>query len=304
MPPKIQKCSICGTLETQKWFTLDRRSICFDCHDIQLNPPLEPVRERTPELPVTTAVPAASTTSVDPHCPMEVDGDINSAETISIAKEEATAVANADSYGPDEQTGEKGGLFSQDLQSPRRLRRRTCPTRTPIRRRVTKASRGNPNTKAKSRRTLLKKPPTRTPQETASTRSVQKLFHEDTWYQIGDIVSLLDTKDNTYYAQIRGLLVDTYNEKSAVLTWLIPTTASPPPNEGFDPATYQIGPDEDCPRRITYVKFVMHAPSSYYLDRNDPFPRPETYGPTNTTQRDNRNFVWASIAHLHYGDEK
>uniref|UniRef100_A0A182J802 Uncharacterized protein n=2 Tax=Anopheles atroparvus TaxID=41427 RepID=A0A182J802_ANOAO len=302
MPPKIQKCSICGTLETQKWFTLDRRSICYDCHDIQLNPPLEPVRERTPDLPEPAPV-AASTAEDEPLCPMEVDGD-NMGETQRNleAKEEAT-VANAEGFLGDEQTtGEKGVL--QGLQSPRRLRRRTCPTRTPIRRRVAKAGRGNHNTKGKSRRTLLKKPPTKTPHETASTRTVQKLFHEETWYQVGDIVSLLDTKDNTYYAQIRGLLVDTYNEKSAVLTWLIPTTASPPPNESFDPATYQVGPDEDCPRRLTYVKFIMHAPSGYYFDRNDPFPRPETYGPTNTTQRDNRNYVWASIAHLHYGSEK
>lgn len=59
--------------------------------------------------------------------------------------------------------------------------------------------------------------------------------------QIGDIVSLADYDDNTYYAQIRGLLVDTYCEKSAFLTWLIPTKSSPPPNKEFDPSTYLIG---------------------------------------------------------------
>lgn len=61
------------------------------------------------------------------------------------------------------------------------------------------------------------------------------------YYQTGDIVSLVDVKDNTYYGQIRGMLVDTYCEKSAYLTWLIPTQSSPPPNEKFDPSTYLIG---------------------------------------------------------------
>lgn len=44
-----------------------------------------------------------------------------------------------------------------------------------------------------------------------------------------------------YYAQIRGLLIDNYCEKSAFLTWLIPTQESPDPKEGFDAATYLIG---------------------------------------------------------------
>lgn len=36
-------------------------------------------------------------------------------------------------------------------------------------------------------------------------------------------------------------MTDQYCEKSAVLTWLLPTQASPPPDDGFDPATYIIG---------------------------------------------------------------
>lgn len=51
----------------------------------------------------------------------------------------------------------------------------------------------------------------------------------------------MDDKRNIYYAQIRGLLVDNYCEKSAYLTWLIPTQASPDPHDGFDPASYLIG---------------------------------------------------------------
>ena len=59
-------------------------------------------------------------------------------------------------------------------------------------------------------------------------------------YQIGDIVSFLDADDERlYYAQLRGFLMDQYCEKSAVVTWLVPTSASP--QRAFDPATYILG---------------------------------------------------------------
>lgn len=66
-------------------------------------------------------------------------------------------------------------------------------------------------------------------------------YFQGLYYQIGDIVSLIDVDGGTYYAQIRGLLQDQYCEKSAVLTWLLPTKNSPPPEQGFDPSTYIIG---------------------------------------------------------------
>lgn len=59
--------------------------------------------------------------------------------------------------------------------------------------------------------------------------------------QVGDIVSMIDLEGDIYYAQIRGFMTDQYCEKSAVVTWLLPTKASPPPEKGFDPATYIIG---------------------------------------------------------------
>ena len=49
-----------------------------------------------------------------------------------------------------------------------------------------------------------------------------------------------------YYAQFRGFLTDQYCEKSAVISWLLPTQNSPKPEDGFDPATYIIG-DNDNP---------------------------------------------------------
>lgn len=50
-----------------------------------------------------------------------------------------------------------------------------------------------------------------------------------------------DEEDNTYYAQIRGLLTDQFCNKSAAITWLLPTQESPPSKDTFDPATYIIG---------------------------------------------------------------
>uniref|UniRef100_A0A182KG35 GATA zinc finger domain-containing protein 1 n=1 Tax=Anopheles christyi TaxID=43041 RepID=A0A182KG35_9DIPT len=307
MPPKVQRCSICGTLETTKWYMLDRRSICSDCHDIQLNPPLEPGEERSPERSVlehrpqdcddlmeenaTLAPMAVSAVHSPEHrlleCPVtpkKVDAPKHNVEG------NVDLESGADFGCIDEQEDMHDNITPLGMFSPRRLRHRVCPVRVPARRGTKKNGRTT-----KSRRTLAKKLPTKAPRETASTRTVSKLLHENVWYQLGDVVSMVDTKDNTYYAQIRGLLVDAFNEKSAVVTWLLPSTVSPPPNEGFDPATYMAGPDEEAPRRLTYMSFVMNAPLNYFLDRNDPYPRPECYGPGNTTQGDNRNYVWTSI---------
>lgn len=47
---------------------------------------------------------------------------------------------------------------------------------------------------------------------------------------------------------------------------------SPPPDEGFSPETYIIGPEEDLPRKLECMEFVMHAPSDYYKLKNTPYP--------------------------------
>uniref|UniRef100_A0A182W1P9 GATA zinc finger domain-containing protein 1 n=1 Tax=Anopheles minimus TaxID=112268 RepID=A0A182W1P9_9DIPT len=303
MPPKSQRCTICGTLETTEWYILNERSICAECHDIQLNPPLEPLSvERSPERSLAE--------SMEQEHDELIENDEESAEhrvlqgMITPKKmdvkqlpydEHPDEERSADLNDTEEHEDMNDTITALSLFSPRRLRRRVCPVREPVRKGSKKNGRSYQGPKAKSRRTLTKKMPVKSPRETASTKSVTKVLDENIWYQIGDIVSMVDTKDNIYYAQIRGLIVDAYNEKSAVLTWLLPTTASPPPNEAFDPATYLAGPDEDVPRRLTYMKFVMHAPSNYYLDRNNPYPRPDSYGPANTTQCENRNYVWTSI---------
>ena len=59
------------------------------------------------------------------------------------------------------------------------------------------------------------------------------------YWQVGDIVSVMDEDGGIYYAQLRGFLQDQFCVKSAVITWLLPTTSSPA--EGFHPATYILG---------------------------------------------------------------
>lgn len=71
------------------------------------------------------------------------------------------------------------------------------------------------------------------------------LSPQGVYYQIGDVVSVIDEQDGKpYYAQIRGFIQDQYCEKSAALTWLLPTLSSP--RDHFDPASYIIG--ESAPR--------------------------------------------------------
>lgn len=107
-------------------------------------------------------------------------------------------------------------------------------------------------------------------------------------------MSLCNSNYDVFYAQIRGLMVDNFCEKSAVITWLLPTQSSPPPSEGFDPSTYVIGPEEDSPRLLSCMEFVMHAPSDYYLDKSTPYP-PIDADPYYSSQNSAGGFIWTSI---------
>ncbi|XP_054720116.1 GATA zinc finger domain-containing protein 1-like [Uloborus diversus] len=140
--------------------------------------------------------------------------------------------------------------------------------------------------KGKSRRSIFKKTCTKAPTSVATPVTSQSLFFKGTYYQVGDIVSVVDIKSGgVYYAQIRGLLQDQYCEKSAVITWLLPTKSSP--KGRFDPATFIIGPEEDVPRKLECFEFVCHAPSEYYQSKTSPYPvipsKPES------------GFVWTRI---------
>lgn len=119
---------------------------------------------------------------------------------------------------------------------------------------------------------------------------------QGSYIQIGDIVSLCNSNYDVFYAQIRGLLVDNFCEKSAVITWLLPTQSSPPPNESFDPSTYVIGPEEDLPRLLSCMEFIMHAPSDYYHAKNTPYPSTDIENVTENSQ--SGGFIWTSMETL------
>lgn len=123
-----------------------------------------------------------------------------------------------------------------------------------------------------SRRRMFfkKKPPVKAPVAVATPITSDRLYYKGSYFTRGDVVSVVDAKQNVYYAQIRGLLQDQYCEKSAVLTWLLPTRSSP--KDRFDPTTYIVGPEEDIPRKLECLEFVCHAPSDYYKAERSPYP--------------------------------
>lgn len=89
-------------------------------------------------------------------------------------------------------------------------------------------------------------------------------------------------------------MIDNFCEKSAYITWLLPTQSSPPPSELFDPSTYIIGPEEDQPRLLECMEFVMHAPSDYYHDKNTPYPSVDTL-PHRSFHNPSGGFIWTDI---------
>ncbi|CAB3226381.1 unnamed protein product [Arctia plantaginis] len=151
------------------------------------------------------------------------------------------------------------------------------------------ASAKNAAPRGRGRRSMFKRQPLRAPTATATVVTSESIFYKGNYMQIGDIVSMTDIDGGTYYAQIRGFMTDQYCEKSAVITWLLPTKASPPPEKCFDPATYIIGPEEDLPRKLDVMEFVMHAPSDYYKASNSPYPL------TDNEVYDYSGYVWTSL---------
>ncbi|KAK0058665.1 GATA zinc finger domain-containing protein 1 [Biomphalaria pfeifferi] len=144
----------------------------------------------------------------------------------------------------------------------------------------------NLSTKGKGRRILFKKnQPMKAPAAVATVVTGESVFHKDQYYQIGDVVSLVDHDGGVYYAQLRGFLSDQYNEKSAVITWLLPTTNSPP--NRFDPNSFILGPEEDLPRKLDFMEFVCHAPSDYFRSRDSPY---KTFDP-----EPKLCYIWTSI---------
>ncbi|XP_053681800.1 uncharacterized protein LOC128732549 [Sabethes cyaneus] len=304
MGPKLAtKCAHCQTGVSDKWHTIEKGTIvCSPCHEkhekmqLELEEELKVIQsEPSKANPVSEGLDVASVANQEMKFSMAM-ADTDSGQKIEEQRE--STECTKDEAG-DEKEDKDSNMDSKEKPvlslSPRKLRKNVRSSRKG----GVGGSGGNGSKTGRSRRFIFKKNPMKTPNITVTTRTVETLFHNNIYYQLGDIVSMVDAKGNTYYAQIHGLQIDSYCEKSAYITWLIPTTSSPPPNEKFDPATYLIGPEEDLPRKLSCMEFVMHAPSSYYLDRHNPYPRPDTWGPENTSQEDNSNYVWANISHLY-----
>ena len=65
---------------------------------------------------------------------------------------------------------------------------------------------------------------------------------QGSYWQIGDVVAVTDIDDGEkYYAQLRGFLEDQYYQKSAVITWLVPSPHGHSAQSGFDPSLYVAG---------------------------------------------------------------
>ncbi|KAH8870191.1 GATA zinc finger domain-containing protein 1 [Schistosoma japonicum] len=65
--------------------------------------------------------------------------------------------------------------------------------------------------KSRSRRHVFKKEAHKLGNPPAPIRLRTCVFHEDVWYHVGDIVSLLDVDGEIFYAQIRGSKVFYYH---------------------------------------------------------------------------------------------
>ncbi|KFM73812.1 GATA zinc finger domain-containing protein 1, partial [Stegodyphus mimosarum] len=126
-------------------------------------------------------------------------------------------------------------------------------------------------TPAKSRRIIFKKNrPIKSLRAISTPINSERLYYKGSYFTRGDVVSLVDASGRVYYAQVRGFLQDQFCEKSAVITWLLPTQGSP--KDRFDPATYILGPEEDIPRNLDCIEFVCHAPSEYFKAKRSPYP--------------------------------
>ncbi|KAG3277583.1 GATA zinc finger domain containing 1 [Ictidomys tridecemlineatus] len=184
------------------------------------------------------------------------------------------------------QNAVKAYLFETSPQSKQEIHRRSARLRN-TKYKSAPAAEKKVSTKGKGRRHIFKlKNPIKAPESVSTIITAESIFHKGVYYQIGDVVSVIDEQDGKpYYAQIRGFIQDQYCEKSAALTWLIPTLSSP--RDQFDPASYIIGPEEDLPRKMEYLEFVCHAPSEYFKSRSSPFPTVPT--------RPEKGYIWTHV---------
>lgn len=116
------------------------------------------------------------------------------------------------------------------------------------------------------RKSIIKERP-RKLSSAETTPLLSSIYYKGSYIKIGDIVSMKDEDGGTYYAQIRGLFTDQYYEKSAVVTRLVPMQKISPQEKEFNPAKYIIGPEDDTPKKLEGIEFVMMC-SDYFMLKN------------------------------------
>lgn len=130
---------------------------------------------------------------------------------------------------------------------------------------ATSVAAANSENKPTNRRTKLfkkkTKPPVRCQTSVSRLTTSDYVFHKGFYLQVGDIVALLDRADpeNLYFAQIRAFLVDDLGQKSAMITWLVPTSRQHKQIKklkDFDPSLFVLGPSEELPRPLDHMEFV------------------------------------------------
>jgi len=197
--------------------------------------------------------------------------------------EEPEVVINEFDSGINYSSKKSDGKENKDKKEGDEIRRDTGRKT----RKTTKLSKGV-LTKGRSRRNIFKKFVNKSQMPKSMPVFVKSVFYQDQYYQLGDIVSVEDEEGGTFYCQIRGLVQDQYCEKSAVVTWLLPTTRAPDPDTCFDPACYVIGPEEEIARKLSHFRFVMNVPSDYYCLKHSPYP-------TLPATLPRAGYVWTSL---------
>jgi len=139
---------------------------------------------------------------------------------------------------------------------------------------------------SKSRRSLYKRKPMKSVLGSSAIVASQSIYHDGLLYRVGDIVCTSDIEGGTYYAQLRGFLQDEYCEKSAVITWLIPTKRNV---TKFDPMLFVPGLDEETPRPMSCFSFVCRASTNL-------FKAPNMHPPYHRSQCDLNNLIHVANA--------
>ncbi|XP_059488273.1 GATA zinc finger domain-containing protein 1-like [Neocloeon triangulifer] len=139
--------------------------------------------------------------------------------------------------------------------------------------------------KGKGRRSQLKRIPQRLTNLVRESYTRSYAFLNGQYFQIGDVVSLMDEQGDIFYAQITGMMHDHNYQKSATIAWLIPKNVTE--NTSFDPSDYSLGPRETVPRMLESMHFEMHLPPDFFRPIKAPYRTPRC--PSDT------GFVWVRL---------